>query len=125
MPPTLEGIVMIKFKTHCGLVMPNRDIDLSQNWQHQAIACTNVEFSLVKSFGSHMRVISHKMLKVSLFYISFKITNLRLQPHLPGANELRWYLSFEIALVPEIYPQLINPSMKYIAKIVLKILFLE
>ena len=32
------------------------------------------------------------MLKISILDTSLKITDLRLQPHLPGANELMWWL---------------------------------
>ena len=31
-------------------------------------------------------------LKLSILYISLEITNLKLQPHLPGANELWWVI---------------------------------
>ena len=39
-------------------------------------------------FGIHMMPISHALLKISIHDMSLKITNLRVQPHLPGANEL-------------------------------------
>ena len=40
------------------------------------------------SCGIHMRVILQEMLKISIFDMRLKITNFRLQPPLPGANEL-------------------------------------
>ena len=54
----------------------------------QVITSTNVDLSSVKSFGIHLRAISHEMLKISSLDVSLKITNLRLHPHLPGTNEL-------------------------------------
>ena len=42
----------------------------------------------VWSCGIHMRVILQEMLKISIFDMRLKITNFRLQPPLPGANEL-------------------------------------
>ena len=36
----------------------------------------------------HLKVISQKMLKISVLHMSLKITNLKLQQHLPQANEL-------------------------------------
>ena len=40
--------------------------------------------------GIPLRAISQKMLKDFILEMSLKITNLRLQLHLPGANELNW-----------------------------------
>ena len=34
--------------THCGLVTPYGNMDLSQHSRHQAITCINVDFSLVR-----------------------------------------------------------------------------
>ena len=42
----------------------------------------------MKPCGIHLRAISHEMLKISILDVSLKITNLRLQPHFPGTNEL-------------------------------------
>ena len=36
----------------------------------------------------HLRAISQEMFKVSIHDMNLKITNLRLQMYLPGANEL-------------------------------------
>ena len=82
--------------TLCGLVMPYDDIDLGQHWfrqwlvawWHQAITWASVDLSSVKSCGIYLRTISHKMLNICILDTSLKITNLRSQLHLPGANQL-------------------------------------
>ena len=38
--------------------------------------------------GIHLRAISEEILKISILNMSLNITNLKLQPHLPGTNEL-------------------------------------
>ena len=38
--------------------------------------------------GIQMMTISHAFLKISIHDMSLKMTNLRVQPHLPGANDL-------------------------------------
>ena len=40
------------------------------------------------SWGIHLMAISIELLKIFIFDIYLKITELRLQPHIPGANEL-------------------------------------
>ena len=90
--------------THCGLATPYGDIDLGHHWprqwlvawRHQAITWTNVDLSLVKSCGIHLRAVSHEMLKISTLDVSLKIINLRLHPHLQVANELNWLLWFQV-----------------------------
>ena len=42
------------------------------------------------SFNIHLRLFSREMLKISPLDMSFKITKLKLQLHLPGAQELIW-----------------------------------
>ena len=43
---------------------------------------------IISDWGIHLWVISWQMLKISIFDMCLKITNFRLQPHLPGANVL-------------------------------------
>ena len=60
---------------------------------HQAITWTNVDLSSVRSSDIHLRAISQETTQPSTFNICLKITYLRLQSNLPGANELtRWTL---------------------------------
>ena len=58
-------------------------------WQHQAIAWTNVDLTSVRSCGIHLRTTLQQMLMMSILSMCLKITNLRVQLHLPGTNELR------------------------------------
>ena len=60
-----------------------------------AITWTNADLSSVKYCGIHLMAISHEMLKTSTLEVSFKITNLRLYPHLPGTNELIKIITFQ------------------------------
>ena len=48
---------------------------------------------IISSCGFHLRAISHDMLKITIFEISLKITDLRLQTHLPGTNEIKCVLA--------------------------------
>ena len=57
-------------------------------WRHQTIISTNAGKSPVKSYSIHIRAISQDMLKISILYLSLKITYLKLQLHLSGGNEL-------------------------------------
>ena len=78
----------------CGLLMPHVDRGLDQYWLvawwHQAITLTNVDL-LPKVFCSicsiHLRAISQGVLMNSNHNMCFKITLLRLQLHILGANE--------------------------------------
>ena len=82
--------------THCGLVMPYGDIDLGQHWlrwwlvawRHQAITWTNVDFTSIGPFSTHLRRISQEMLKISIHKMSLKTLLRKPFPHLSGANEL-------------------------------------
>ena len=80
--------------THCGLVMPYIDIELSQHrlrlwldaWRHQAITWTNVDLSSVRSYGIHLGALSLEDLKKAINKTRLKIAGL------PGANELKiWH----------------------------------
>ena len=82
--------------THCGLVTPYDDINLGQHWlrqwlvarRHQAITRTNVDLSLVRFCGIHLRAISQGGWPKLLFCVmSMKIIFLTFLPHL-GCNEL-------------------------------------
>ena len=57
-------------------------------WRHQAITWTNVDLSSVRSCGICLLLILQEMLKISIPGMSLKLTNSRLQSHLPGANKL-------------------------------------
>ena len=53
-----------------------------------AVIWTNVNELSVRSCDIHVRAISREILKLSIRYISIKITNLILHHlHIPGANE--------------------------------------
>ena len=81
--------------TQWGLVMSFGDIDLGQHWlrqwlvtwRHQAITWTNVDL-ISKSSGIHLRAISYEIPQPPFPEVSLKITNLKLNWNLPGANEL-------------------------------------
>ena len=91
--------------THCGLVTPFGDIDLGQHWlrqwlgawRHQAITWTNVALSSVRFSGIHLRAISSEIPQLPFTKVSLKITFLKLNWNLPGANELslvfHWFYS--------------------------------
>ena len=80
--------------THCGLVTPYDDIQLGQHiwrfeaWRHQPITWTNVDFSLVRCCGIHLRVISPQVPMLLFCIMSLKII-LWLVPHPAGANDHR------------------------------------
>ena len=57
-------------------------------WQHLPITWTNVDFSLVRFCGIHLRAISLWVLKLLFCIMSLKSILLRLLPHLPGASEI-------------------------------------
>ena len=42
----------------------------------------------MRSCGIHLKAISQEMLKIAVLDIILKMTKLKLQPHLPGANKL-------------------------------------
>ena len=66
------------------------------------ITWTNVNPLSVTSCVIHFRVISQELLKISNLDMSLKITNLILQPHLLGANELTFLASQQVNLVAAI-----------------------
>ena len=45
----------------------------------------------MQSCGIRLRVISQEMLKIYILDMDLEITNSRLQPHLPAANELTYW----------------------------------
>ena len=47
------------------------------------------------SSGIHLRPISQKMHKIAILDLILSFTNLRLQPHFPGANELRYHSTLD------------------------------
>ena len=77
-------------------MMPYGDIDLGQHWLrkwlvawwHQAITWTNVDLSSMEFCGIHLTTILQAAHEISVHGMSLKIMILKLQPHLPGANEL-------------------------------------
>ena len=77
--------------------MPYDNRDLGQHWLwqwlgawwNQTVTWTNFDWPSARSSGIHQGQISWDMLKISIFDRCLKITNLRLQPHLPGTNELK------------------------------------
>ena len=81
--------------THCGLVAPHDDMDLSQHWLrqwlaawlHQAITWTNIDFSPLGSNNIHLWTISPEIPQPTLTKITFKTIYLQFHSHLPGANE--------------------------------------
>ena len=88
---------VVDILTHCSLVMPHRNINLVQHWLgqwlvtwcHQAITWTNVEFSLVKFCGIHLRTISQRAPKLLFCIMRLKIILLKLLLHLQGTTEWR------------------------------------
>ena len=81
---------------HCDLVMPYGNIDLGQHWVRWLLAAwstkplpepmlTNCQWGrlVTVTWGQFLRKCS-----ISILVMSLKIINLRLPPHLPGANEL-------------------------------------
>ena len=83
--------------THSDLVTPYGNGGLGQHWfrqwlvawRHQAIAWTNVVWSLVKSRDIHIREISQEMPQPSITKIRLKITYLKFHSNFPGSNELK------------------------------------
>ena len=70
---------------HKLVVKPNDDIDPGKHcFRHQA----NVDLSLVKSCGIHLRMMSQEMHKTPIIGICCKFPHLNLPPHLSGDNEL-------------------------------------
>ena len=96
--------------THWGLVTPYCDRDLTQHWlrqwlvawRHQAITWTNVDLSPVEFCAIHLTTILLVSLMVSIHGINSKIIFFKLQPHLPGANEVRMAYVFQNKLPPPI-----------------------
>ena len=97
----LTGRTFIKTKhhfhdvlTHCGEVTPYGDIGLGQHWlrywlaawQHQAITCTNINFSLVWFCCIDLRAISQWVPKLPFCIMHLKNMLLKLLPHLPEAR---------------------------------------
>ena len=59
----------------------------SYNVQHHLKLPTNDELSSVRTCDIHLRSYSEEMLKTSI--LDMKTTNLGLQAHLPGADEIK------------------------------------
>ena len=57
-------------------------------WRHQAITWNNIDLPSTRFSGIHSMVMSTWMLKISINKLHLKFTHLKLQPHLPGNNEL-------------------------------------
>ena len=82
--------------TYCGLVMPYGDTEPGQHWLrywlvawwHQAITCTNVELSSVKSCDNPLRAISQEIPEPSVTKIRLKIDCLNSHSNLAGVHEL-------------------------------------
>ena len=80
--------------SHCGLVILYGDTDLDQQWLrwwfvtslHQNITRTNVDFTLMRFCGIHLKLLLH--------ILNFNIVVLTLLPHLLGDNELILCLDF-------------------------------
>ena len=83
--------------THCGLVTPYDDIYVGHHWHrqqlvallHQAIIWTNVDLSLVRFCGFHLRAI-WELVPCCLVY-EFENCTLKLLLNLPGANEFMFH----------------------------------
>ena len=58
------------------------------SWQHQAITWTNVDLSSDKSHDIHLRALSKEDLEIPINETRLKIALLKLNPDLPGADEL-------------------------------------
>ena len=56
---------------------------------NKAITWTNVDLSLDKSHDIHLRALSQEDLKIPINKTRLEIALLKLNAHLPGANELR------------------------------------
>ena len=72
------------------MLMSYSDINLGQQRRNQAITWTDVDFSLVKFCGIHLRPISKRVPKL-LFYFhitDLKMIRLKVLPHIPEDNEL-------------------------------------
>ena len=78
--------------THCSLAVLYGIIELVNICSGKGLLPDGV--SSVRSYGIHLKAISQEMLKISVFDMSLKMSNLRLQPHLPGANELTMEFHF-------------------------------
>ena len=84
------------FVTHWGMVMLHGDLDLGQHWlrlwfvawQHLVITWIIVDSSLEVFYSIHLRAISQEVLMNLMRNTCMKITLLKLQSCLPGANEL-------------------------------------
>ena len=84
--------------THCGLVNPCGDTDLSLHrlrwwlvaWRYQAFTWTNVYFSSVKFCGINLKAISQPVPKplATILYNVFENKLLKWLPHLTGTKEL-------------------------------------
>ena len=73
-------------------------------WWHQATTWTSVDLSSLRSCGNHLQAISQEMLKIYILDTGFKITNLRLQMHLSGANELTLSNKYKLLQDPSTFP---------------------
>ena len=64
-----------------------------------AISWTNVNFSILRFCGIHLRAISHQVPKLPVCIVGFKILLLKLLPHVLGANELRCHIAHMASLL--------------------------
>ena len=91
-----ESTAIQPFLTHCGLLTPYGDRDLSQHWlreslvawRHQAITWTNVDLSSGRSSDINLRASLQEIPQPSITEIIWKIKYLEFHSNFPEANEL-------------------------------------
>ena len=91
-----ESTAIQPFLTHCGLLTPYGDRDLSQHWlreslvawRHQAITWTNVDLSSGRSSDINLRASLQEIHQPSITEIIWKIKYLEFHSNFPGVNEL-------------------------------------
>ena len=87
---SFKGAFSWLFLTRCGLMTPYDDLDLDQDWlrywpvawRYQAIAWTNMEFSLVRLCCIYVKEISQRVTKLPFCMMTLKIILLKLLLHL-------------------------------------------
>ena len=65
-------------------------------WRHQAITWTNVDLSLLRSLGIHLRALSLDNVKIPINKTRLKIAVLKWHLGPPGANELLVFCGIHI-----------------------------
>ena len=96
----LSEPMMVSLLTHICVTRPQW-VKCSSIWLYgtkagQEIIWTNVDILSVRSFGIHLRAVSQDLLiQISILDMSLKITTLRLQPHISGANESIAFVLFQ------------------------------